>query len=373
MFENVSIYLGNNCINKNCGRYPYRAYLSKVLSYPTQAKNTWMQSEGWYEEHTPFFEPSTYKQKNKGFRQRRELFMIKKNNEEDPTEFTAEYIPMFGRIYSDLNDMGTGILPGLSVNISMQFASDPFRINVNEKNCDIKIDINRMVLHMPIGALNPNIYRSIEHKLQKEACKIFYKRCEFSHFTINRGSQSFTQMINTATGSGASRMVIFFLTLLQFEGRFEMNSFQFSRRWLDESDPNNKKANWVKKVDIVLNGKSLDCLNADARSHDDETSFLRMNQIFGHVGRSTSNAIFYQKWCNNTALFVFDLTVTGRSSQVQDILSPIVQTGDTRLEVEFGGDPTVTEMKVCILSEYPSLMTIDKGRNINFSYYSATQ
>ena len=80
---------------------------------------------------------------------------------------------------------------------------------------------------------------------------------------------------------------IFFLTLLQFEGRFEMNSFLFGRRWRDETDENAKKYNWVKKVDIVLNGRILDCLNADARPHDNETSFLRMNQIIGNIGQST--------------------------------------------------------------------------------------
>ena len=91
----------------------------------------------------------------------------------------------------------------------------------------------------------------------------------------------------------------------------------------------------------------------------------------GNMARPTGNNIQYRKWVDNSALFMFDLTVTGRSSQTSDIMSPIVKTGDTRLDVTFGGEPTLSEMKLVVLQEFPSLFTISKGRSLNFSYFSS--
>ena len=55
-----------------------------------------------------------------------------------------------------------------------------------------------------------------------------------------------------------------------------------------------------------------------------------------------------------------------------DVLTPMVKTGDTRLDVTFGGDPTVTKMKVLVFSKYPSLYSIkNDGKEMNFSYISA--
>ena len=377
LFETVTITLNGSNINKNVGKYPYRSYISKLLSYPESTKMSWMQSEGWYEDATGHFSGDHISTDLGGFKDRRALFTKRKDNEADPNEFDTQFVPMFGRIYSDLNTMSCGIMPGIRMNINMEFSKDKFRI-LSKSVKDVKIEISKISLHVPLGAVNPNIYKSIQERMAKEPCRVFYKRFEMAHFTINSGVQSFTQIINTSTGSGASRMIVAFLTLQQFEGKLTHNPYEFARRWVitttsDSTPPVvTTKTNWVRRVELSLNGKPLDCLNADATEHDDQVSFLRMNQILGHIGNPTSNGIGYRKWVNNSALFVFDLTVTGRSGQMGDVLTPMVKTGDTRLDVTFGGDPTVTEMKVLVFSEYPSLYSIkDDGKEMNFSYISA--
>ena len=168
-------------------------------------------------------------------------------------------------------------------------------------------------------------------------------------------------------------MIIFFLTLSQFDGRYDLNPYEFARRWgvKKEGTLNTVEYYYVQKVDLSVNGRPLDCLNGDATDHDDPISFMRMNQILGNIGRPTGNNINYREWVNAHALYMFDLTVTGRSGQTNDVMSPIVRTGDTRLDVTFGGKPTLSEMKVVVLQEFPSLFTISKGRSLNFSYFSA--
>ena len=374
MFESVAIYLNGVCVNKNCARYPYRAYINKLLSYPKDAKTSWMQGEGWYEDQLEKFDPSTYSTGGDGFKQRRELFMTRTDDIADPTNYNTNFIPMFGKIYSDINNINTGILPGIKVTVNMEFSKDPFRI-VAKDGQDYTIEISKVILHMPLAAVNPNMFRSIEAKLAKEAAKIFYKRFELSTFTINSSSQSFSQIINTSTGSGASRMFVAFVTLRSFKGSYQLNPFKFARRWgWTEKNAANETVEhscWIQRVDLTLNGKPLDCMNADATEFDDQVAFLRMNQTLGYSSTPSSNNINYRDFCTNSAIYIFDLTISGRSGQVSDVFSPIVKTGDTRLDVTFGGDPTNTEMKVMVFSEFPSLFTIKKDRELNFSYFPA--
>lgn len=371
MFESVTIHLNGNVVTKNPSKYPYRSYISKLLSYPKWAKMTWMQGEGWYEDETGKFIPADFTTDSEGFRERRELFMTRLENEQTPIRFNTDFVPMYGKIYSDLNTMHCAILPGIQINIKMEFSPNKFRI-CSKSAENIKIEINKVLLHMPVATINPNLYKSIETRLAKEACRIFYTRCEVSHFTINRGSQTFNQIINASTGSGASRMTIAFLTLKAFEGSYQLNPYEFSRRWgYKNATTKVMEYYYVKKVEISLNGRPLDCMNAQATAHDDQVSFLRMNQILGNISAPTNNGIDYRRWCDNSALYLFDLTVTGRSGKTAEILSPIVKTGDTRIDVTFGGSPTLTEMKLLVIQEFPSLMTINKERGINFSYFSA--
>ena len=69
MFDTVTISLNGTNINKNSGKYAYRSYITKLLSYPEAAKMSWMQSEGWYEDTVAKYDPSQYAVDTTGFKQ----------------------------------------------------------------------------------------------------------------------------------------------------------------------------------------------------------------------------------------------------------------------------------------------------------------
>ena len=156
MFETVTVHLNGININKQSGKYPYRAYITKLMSYPKSAKESWMQSEGWYEDDIGKFDPSQYTSDSEGFKQRRELFMVRKEDEKDPEVYSDRFIPMFGKIYSDLNNMHCGVLPGIGINIKMEFSSDRFRI-VSKAGDDLSTNWQKRPVEFSTPDLRYNI------------------------------------------------------------------------------------------------------------------------------------------------------------------------------------------------------------------------
>jgi len=73
-FSNVRLYLNNMLVNPQTAHYQYKSYIAKLLGFPSTAKDTWSQTEGWYEDELHKFDPSTFSQGNAGFNARRDLF-----------------------------------------------------------------------------------------------------------------------------------------------------------------------------------------------------------------------------------------------------------------------------------------------------------
>ena len=369
LFDNVTIKLNSTNINPRDQKYAYRAYLSKLLSYNNDAKQTWLQAEGWYEDELLKYHPPNFDALSYGTLERRFLFMKGRDGDaKSATTFDNTYVKMYGRVYSDLQGSDCGILSGVSINILMTFAPDSFRIVSKKLDQDVKIEVDRAILHMPMATLSPAIYNAIEHKLSKTPAKIFYKRTELSHYTVNKDTQSYDVSINSSTAGGPCRVFIAFVTLRQFNGVLDTNPYYFARRW-----KSNAGSFWIKSVNISLNGRPLDCLHNQATEFDDQASYVRLMKLQGLTGSNQGCGISYNKWRDNSAIFGFDLSTSGKCGETSDFLIPVVKTGDTRVEVIFGGLATSVEMKMLVFCELPSVMEIRQDRSLNFSYFTSAK
>lgn len=374
MIDRVTIRLNGSMINQNDDKYQYRAYMTKLLSFPPEAKKSWLQSAGWYPDVYGTTDPSLMTTGSNGFKNRRWLFMKPTGTYQDPTVFSNEYVTFYSQIHNDLQTMRCGILPGIRMKIKIDFTKNAFRI-VSKEFEGAVMQINKISIHLPIARVNPNLISHIETKLAKHDAQIYYKRFEMLNYTINRKQQNFNQEIQIGTGGGPSRILVAFVTLKQYLGDFHTNPYAFSRRWTSTTaatatTPEVTEVCWVKSVKISLNGKELDCMNAEATEFDDPVSFMRLNQLQGLIGSPTGNGIEYRDWLDFCAIYMFDLSTSGKSGESSDFLTPIVKTGSIRLDVQFNG-PTLTEMKSLIFLELPSALTINKHRQMNFSYYNA--
>ena len=77
--------------------YPWKAYLNTLLSFNSEAKNTWLMQQGWYEDFIEKFQYPELDPSNLNFMQRRQLFLS-----EDGAEFTTDLVTLIGRLHIDI-------------------------------------------------------------------------------------------------------------------------------------------------------------------------------------------------------------------------------------------------------------------------------
>ena len=130
LFKQVSITLNNNNISRTDNDYSLKAYLSKLLSYPSSSKTSWMSTEGYYADTDRYFDESKLDHRNIGFLERMALFKDRSIplDKVGSAAFTNDTVTLCGRIFSDLSSIDCGILPGIDVKIEMTMASDAYRL-----------------------------------------------------------------------------------------------------------------------------------------------------------------------------------------------------------------------------------------------------
>jgi len=277
-----------------------------------------------------------------------------------------------GRIQHDLIGMESGILPGIAVRLELDFSSDAFRLmcKTDVKNDDYKFEISDLVLHVPVGDLNPKIYSNIESRLDlKKEAKLWYTRTSVMTKVIPKGTKVFDSSIFPSTAQLPARLILCFLSLLQFSGTLKTNPYEFKRKWLNtEVEP--KIWVWIESIELSLNGRTLDSLKTNATEQDDLASFLRLNLLQGVQDTPLENGITYQKFLDNSAFYPFDLTTNPRSRS-EDIFVPSIRHGIVRLSITFSSELPV-DLNLLIHQEHPSLMKMDKNRALTMSYFSTS-
>ena len=74
IFSQVQVKLKDTVISHPSSNYSYRAYLENILNFSYEAKNTWMETQGWIQDQPEKFEVK----ENKGFVKRKALIAANK-------------------------------------------------------------------------------------------------------------------------------------------------------------------------------------------------------------------------------------------------------------------------------------------------------
>ena len=101
-------------ITKSASNYPYKAYITNTLTYPSFVKVSQLQTEGFYSDLAGHMGPVT---NNTGFNQRNQIF---RKEDKSDTEYKPEGVRFFGRLQIDLIGCQTGLIPGTKVEIEVK-------------------------------------------------------------------------------------------------------------------------------------------------------------------------------------------------------------------------------------------------------------
>ena len=103
LFESVRITVNDFLISTSASHYPYKSYISTCLTYSTMAKNSHLQTQGYYQDLSSHMGPTGT---NTGWNERRNLF---KEKNSDANAYRAGGVVVFGRLSHDLVSCTTGL------------------------------------------------------------------------------------------------------------------------------------------------------------------------------------------------------------------------------------------------------------------------
>jgi hypothetical protein len=171
MFESVRLTVNDLPLTISPSHYPYKAYISNVLTYSTEVKTAQLQTHGFY--------PDTYdhmeaEDDNSGFSDRMSLF---RKDFDSNGEYKSDGTTLFGRLMHDLVSCTTGLPPNSKIKFELDRSDDSFVIMSKAEDKEkYKLKITNIALYLPVAQLSNSVFSEINAILTK---KMTQKALEF--------------------------------------------------------------------------------------------------------------------------------------------------------------------------------------------------
>ena len=403
LFKSARVWVGETPITPNADNYHYKSFITDYLSMDGFAKYTWMSGAGWNQDsygRTLANQTSTH---NRGFENRRKLF-----RNEDDTAYLKEIVYFTGRPHTDFLSSQSWLIPGLGLRFEFQFSSNDFLIQVPKTDtAKYKLTIENACLMCPVAQLSANLYQSINRKLNAgHDARMYYTRSEVTHKTIGQTSSYVERLF--AGAPLPARIVIGLVPTTSYFGTTHTTPYYFGRVFCgemvaenDEMPPppaqpeggtstsffgrrNSKTSTpqeeddeelellgcdtgpFVEKVTMTLNGESLDgYVEHSATRRHDLSTYMRLQYYQGFTSSGTGNNATYDEFMHGYFFLYFDLT-TSLEAGLNDLI-PAVRQGNLVLKIQFSAQLPI-ELTLILYAEYPTLIKMNKNRQISMSY-----
>ena len=368
MFSECKVYIEDYLINDSNENYPYKAFMTDLLTYDMNSKFSFLRSQGFYQDIPNEMNGTTT---NVSFGQRRDLF---KNAEK--TAYVLDPVVFVGKLHTDFRSTDNGIVPGIALKIELTRTPIDFILKVPAVADAVKykLKIDDAVLLCPVATLTEDNWTKIDRLLTAGPSHIYYKRVQVTNKAIPANSKNFVSENLFSSTQLPTRLFIGFLETTAFLGERQLNPFNFARKWIyppgvaDVTSGTQVGADrivYLEQVSLTLNGKSLDGWESRASQRDDPMMYMRLQHVLGFTKSRIGNNLTSEEFMGGAYFCVYDLSTCGLSAI--DYLIPKVRLGNLRLKVEFSAS-TVQELTMIMYAEYPSLITIDKFRRIKMSF-----
>ena len=330
LFSQVDIKLNGKLITPSVNTYPYRAYLETLLSYGSDAKESQLTSELWYQD-TPDMDEvdqAADENTNVGFKARGALTA------------TSKSVEMIGRLHCDIFQQDRYLLNGVEMNVKLIPSSEAFHLM---GDAAYKTTIQDACLYVRKVKLNPSI--SVQHnKLlnQNKLAKYPIRRGVVTSFTIPNNNQSINKD-NVIMGQLPRRMVVGLVTNKAFNGAKDANPFNFQ----------NFGVNYMA---LYVDGVQFPTKPLTPNFVGDQylRSYMTLFEGTGLLHDNRGQGIDRAKYKDGFALYDFDLTADmAEGSHVDPI-----KHGTVRMDIHFHTALTET-LNVIVYSEYDNMIQLD--------------
>lgn len=342
IFSQVQIYLNGKEVENTNSNYAYKAYLANLLSFGKEAKNTYLQSEGFFKDTAGEMENVTLvnaadkstKIGNLGHKARWDLF---KNNQP---------VQLRGRLHCDIFNINRYMLSNVNITVKLTRTSPDFYLH--GVGPDHKIIISDTFLRVRRVKIAPSIMLDHAMALEKTTAKYPIKRVVVKQFTLPYNAAR-ASISGVHTGIMPSRVVLGFLDNAAYNGSLKTNPFNFKH--LD-----------IKHLTLKLSSKGVPYSGGIEMDFEGNCYHEGYRTLFQNI-RETGNDISYADYKSGYTLYAFDLSPDLCSGEHFNLFKD----GSLDLDIEF---KTSLEKSITTIFylEFDNLIEITKQRNIVFDY-----
>lgn len=229
LFDKLTMYINEVPITKSDQHYAYKAYVVNCLTYGSQEKLSHLETQGWYKDTAGYFNDCT-ETKNTGFFSRCTRFRTeyKKDGEYRPNG--AKFI---GRIYHDLVNCETGLIPNTRVKFVFTKNADAFILQTTSDDTEQYVcKIANIALYVPVAQLALPIYNELNLMMAKNRhIAIHYRRIEIRPYTIPVNSVEYWSPSLFSESDLPCRIIGMLIVSNARIGDYHSNPYYFRRSW----------------------------------------------------------------------------------------------------------------------------------------------
>ncbi|XP_078603482.1 uncharacterized protein F54H12.2-like [Branchiostoma floridae x Branchiostoma japonicum] len=347
LFSQVTVTVAGKDITDSTNCYPYRAYLETLLNFGSEAKQTQLTSELFFQDTPgrlhlvdPYPNPADQDAvANEG--------LVKRAN---MTRNSRE-VDLIGPLHVDLFHQDRYLLSKVDVKIKLHRSKHQFCLM--SPGDQFKIVITEAAVFLRKVNLLPTYQLSIESQLNKQTAKYALKRVQLKPFTIPRGNHSVSSD-NLFLGQVPKRVAIALVDNAAFQGSFGTNPFNFQHFNLNY-------------ISLCVNGQEVPhkALTPNFAEGQYIRSYMNLFGTTGKQGQDSGNQIARSDYDKGFTVWCYDLSpdLCGLGGDHFNI----IRQGNLRLELHFAQALDQTVVAV-VLAEFDNLLEIDRQRNISFDY-----
>ena len=331
LIRQLKVDISNTEVYDSGKLYHYKCYITDELSYPTEVKNSFFASCGYYPNET------IDSKDDDGFKKRAELF---KNGK------TVQFL---SKLDFDLGNQELFLLNNLDILFSIYRENDNFILHCLKEDNDktYRINVQSVKLYVKMIEVQPSLNLNIFSTLEKIPAKYCVRKTDCKSCFLTAGR---TEIDHNLFNNIIPRRITFGLVSPKaFNGDLSLSPFNFKPYNLSEFTIFAGGALYP-AVPYKLDFENKLCMRA----------FVDLYESLGIADSDKTNGIKFSQFLEGWTLFTVPLTSTLDDSGGFEL----IRNGSTNIRLSFSKPIPEGGLMMVVLAEFDQLISIDINRRV---------
>ena len=330
MFSELDVRFNNKKVGSTGSNYAYRSIIEATLNYGTDAKNSHLQSSGYYKDEAGKMDSPD----NSGFTIRLHSAKLSRT------------INFFGRLHGDVFNMSRLVKDDVNITIKLERNKNQF-ILMSDSKSEYELRVVNPVLVVRKVKIKPSILQAHALAIQKQPAKYPVTTVEVTSHTLTKGARE-VSIDNLCPTALPNRVVIGFVDSDAYSGALNKNPYNFQHFDITEIS-----------LAVDNNDVAYSPLELDFKNNKYTRAYYSLFIGLDRGGLDIGNSISLTEYANGYTLFAFDLSPDKTNGEIFNLL----KRGNLRLKVKFGTQ--LGDAKMCIIyTETDHLILIHKDSQV---------